>query len=272
MLDNLIEGIKLINDNNMDCKNRILLSCGTEKASIYTDRSSIPYYSEAIVPRLPWREPTAAEQQILLSRKFNNVSDFYIKIISIPYDILYYFNAIRILQNSTILEEELKKVRYKKGINLMEKYLETFRLHNASFTKYGIGCNHPKQRTVTIGVDNCRVGLHIDNPLNSSLYRILVNIGSEARYFLFINLSIYQLYNWILKIDSNGVNRTSGSSRIAQLFMGLYPNYPVVKLRVNPGEAYIAPTEHIAHDGCTEDSNCLDIFFTMRTIFNDYHL
>lgn len=158
--------------------------------------------------------------------------------------------------------------KVKKGISLIQEHIETFRLQSADLSKYGIGWNAPNQLTVTVGADNCRVGLHIDNQRGSSLHRILINLGSEPRYLLFINLSIQQLYNCVSETDTNIISKKSGSSRICTAFMQLFPNYPVVKLRVNPGEAYIAPTEHITHDGCTEGTNSLDVFFTMRAIFD----
>jgi hypothetical protein len=41
--------------------------------------------------------------------------------------------------------------------------------------------------------------------------------------------------------------------------MKYYPEYPVVKLRIAPREAYIAPTENMIHDGCTVDKNRPDL-------------
>ena len=33
--------------------------------------------------------------------------------------------------------------------------------------------------------------------------------------------------------------------------MRAFPDYPVVRLTIRPGEAYIAPTENLIHDGST---------------------
>lgn len=119
-----------------------------------------------------------------------------------------------------------------------------------------------------MGKDNHRVGLHIDNHLEFPRHRILINLGCESRYFLFINLSIKQLYNLVSKHNNNILTDNLGSSGLGIIFMQLFPNYPVIKLRIDPGEAYIAPTEHIIHDGSNQGTQCLDIFFTMRSIFN----
>lgn len=265
----LIEGVRIVPSyNNIILSERVLLSSGTEEASVSTDRCSTPYCRDAIIPRLPWRKPTAVEQKILFSSQFDNPSNLYVSVFSIPQKILSHFNDLISVKDPRELNYFFQKAQVKKGISLIQEHIETFCLQNADITKYGIGWNAPKQMTVTVGADNCKVGLHIDNQRGSSLHRILINFGSEPRYFLFINLSIQQLYSLVLEIHGNAVSKTSGSSRICMAFMQLFPNYPVVKLRVEPGEAYIAPTEHITHDGCTEGTNSLDVFFTLRAIFD----
>ncbi len=265
----LIEGVKIFPSyNNIILSERVLLSSGTEEASVSTDRCSTPYCRDAIIPRLPWRKLTELEQQILFSSQLDNSSNLYVSVFSIPQNILGHFNEISSVKNQKNLNYYLQTYRVKKGISLIKDHIETFRLQSADLTKYGIGWNAPNQMTVTVGNRDCRVGLHIDNPRGSSLHRILINLGSEPRYFLFINLSIQQLYRLVVKVDGNLVSETSGSSRICRAFMQRFPNYPVVKLKVEPGEAYIAPTEHITHDGCTEGTNSLDVFFTLRSIFD----
>jgi hypothetical protein len=73
--------------------------------------------------------------------------------------------------------------------------------------------------------------------------RISINIGREDRYFLFINLSIQDLIE-LLEPDPS---RTA--DELVLQFFASYPDYPVVRIRLRPGEAYIAPTENIIHDG-----------------------
>lgn len=268
-MSQLLEGIKIVQSSNeISWEKCVLLSAGTEQASISTDQASTPYCNNSLVPRLPWRTPTAPEIQILFSSKVKKLSDLYVSILSIPQNILFHLNELGNVEHHTALNYVLQKERVKKGISLIQEHIETFRLQSAELSKYRIGWNEPNQMTVTVGTDRCRVGLHIDNQRGSSLHRISINLGSEPRYFLFINLSIQQLYYLVSQTDGNVVSKNSGSSRICRAFMQLFPNYPVVKLRVDPGQAYIAPTEHITHDGCTEGTNSLDVFFTMRTIFD----
>ena len=51
--------------------------------------------------------------------------------------------------------------------------------------------------------------------------------------------------------------------------MRLYnPTYPVVAIEIAPGEAYIAPTEDLIHDGCSEGMKNNDVCLTMLGYFS----
>jgi hypothetical protein len=44
--------------------------------------------------------------------------------------------------------------------------------------------------------------------------------------------------------------------------MRSWPDYPAIRLQVNPGEAYILPTDNMVHDASTEGSIFPDINLT----------
>ena len=46
---------------------------------------------------------------------------------------------------------------------------------------------------------------------------------------------------------------------IVDKFFQLYPDYPIIRLRQDPYEGYIAPTDSIIHDGSTVDMKTHDI-------------
>jgi hypothetical protein len=52
--------------------------------------------------------------------------------------------------------------------------------------------------------------------------------------------------------------------------MQLYPTYPVVRLRIGPGEGYIAPTENVIHDGSTIGMTKWDLYLTMLDYFGPW--
>ena len=54
----------------------------------------------------------------------------------------------------------------------------------------------------------------------------------------------------------------TGATALGQAFMQRYPDYPVIKVRVAPGEAYIAPTENMIHDASTVAKRVPDLHLT----------
>ena len=51
-------------------------------------------------------------------------------------------------------------------------------------------------------------------------------------------------------LDIDTTTFTPGlADRVGQAFLKRFPGYPVVKIRLKPGEAYIAPTENMLHEG-----------------------
>ncbi len=97
--------------------------------------------------------------------------------------------------------------------------------------------------------------------------RISINLGKNDRHFLFINLTIRQIYQ-SLEIENKKGFSDYTKMELAQMFFNTNKQYPVLKVRVQPYEGYIAPTENIIHDGSTEESNASDISFTVRGNFN----
>jgi hypothetical protein len=45
--------------------------------------------------------------------------------------------------------------------------------------------------------------------------------------------------------------------------MRAYPDYPVTALTIHPGEAYIAATENLIHDGSSMGLTDPDVLFTI---------
>jgi len=146
----------------------------------------------------------------------------------------------------------------------------------------------PSLQTVSVDPDTvivdlgtqALVGLHVDSWYRREFAltrrehapnRVCVNLGSTDRFFLFVNVSVGQMYNVVKDKDRNSAcgedTTTVGPSSVARDFMRSFPSYPVVRVRVRPGEAYVAPTENIAHDGSSIDMNAMDVTLSIRGRF-----
>jgi hypothetical protein len=99
--------------------------------------------------------------------------------------------------------------------------------------------------------DGNRIGLHIDQwerrPLGSvqsARNRLCLNLGPQARYFVFLAIDVLGI------AASCGVAPNSPfTTREAQAYLRRRPMTAVYRLRIEPGEAYVASTECLIHDG-----------------------
>ena len=136
-----------------------------------------------------------------------------------------------------------------------------------------IAFNSPDLPSTTFDHDlGVYIGLHFDNfsflPANqrdSAPVRVAINLGDEDRFFVYINLTTLQIYQCLEKPTTDSeFEALKIASSIANEFMHKYPNYPVVKIRLKPGQGYVAPTQNIIHDGYTAGKHEADINFMLR--------
>lgn len=264
----LIQGIKIIDLTNHDqsLAGRLRLSNGVKNADNLP--GELQYCSHAKIPNNLWRIPTESELDILSSKKFPMVRGLWISLISLPRSLMDQFGALKECADKDKVDSWLNSENGIKAVAQLQHYSTKLVTSVSELSRHGIGWNLPNQRTVTI-TGSCLEGLHVDNGEGASLIdrktannRLMVNLGEESRYFLFINLPLQTIYEIAFNSKVNQHESSLGTSRIGLLFMERFPNYPVVRLEVKPGEAYIAPTANIIHDGSTEGTKCLDKIFT----------
>jgi hypothetical protein len=104
--------------------------------------------------------------------------------------------------------------------------------------------------------DGLRIGLHIDRwermPLGtvaSARNRACLNLGPGSRYLVFAATDLREIAK-----RYNFTSQTFFTTRHAQTYLRDHPKVPVFRLRIDPGEAYIAPTECLIHDGQASNS------------------
>lgn len=100
-------------------------------------------------------------------------------------------------------------------------------------------------------------GLHVDCDSGASVVactsarnRISINLTGEPRHLFFINIALDELnarYAEQFGLPTNIDDRNS----LVQEFLAHNHTYPVVRLTVQPYEAYIAPTDNIIHEAST---------------------
>ncbi|UPK66560.1 hypothetical protein [Chitinophaga filiformis] len=128
-----------------------------------------------------------------------------------------------------------------------------------------VACNTTKLPAGYKPQDIRYMGMHNDGTKDMTIYtankagnRISINIGEESRSFLFVNLSMVQAIN-MLKKKIDIVEHNVNIANIGRFFFQHYPDYPVLKIRQQPYQFYIAPTDNCFHDGSTLGSSTLDV-------------
>jgi hypothetical protein len=83
----------------------------------------------------------------------------------------------------------------------------------------------------------------------TSSNRLCLNLGQGDRYLLFVNRGIDEARTML--DEANFIDRPNAENvtTLTASFLKLAPDTPVYALRIRPGEAYVAPTEYVIHDG-----------------------
>ena len=270
----LRKGIQILLPKDESNNNaRISLSSGTEPASV-SNSFGFKYGKNAFLPKGPWRSPDAQELQLLLREDPCDEISSCLGIIKIPDAV---FNPILDLGIGKVGSlHEFKAASQSKGFKEIEaalvNYVTGFRIADKEIQVFAPTLGPPGLPTATFDHGNLvYLGMHLDSwdkmPLDvrhQASNRISINIGLEDRFFLFVNLPMAVVLKMLPKDHSNSQNMVSN-------FLAANSEYPIVKVRVRPGEAYIAPTENIIHDGCTLERKSPDIHVTVRGFFRVDH-
>jgi hypothetical protein len=234
---------------------RLQISGGTIDGSSVSSRSVL-YAAGARIPKGPWRSPLPLESDKLWSRSGPPAGAFVglLRLLS-PSAI----QRIRPAINSLWLMSRTAPSVWSHPI--IRIVLESAQEHlNVRGSPEFLGLTHDPPGLETVSREpSCveYVGLHVDSIDKASVeerslapWRFCVNIGSEERHFLFLNLSVPEMR---LRLE-NKMGASLGSldaPAVALHFMRTFAHYPILKLLLQPGEAYVAPTENIVHDGCS---------------------
>jgi hypothetical protein len=254
---------------SLDHDDRICLSEGTRPATM-GDWSGSRYVGRARVPSSPWRPPTPHESALLWSTDAP-ATHCGVGIVRLVGPQLLILLAEKRDALARLSEEE--SVRHPL-VRLVLDAVATAGIAVRHVYSARIGYDQPGLITMTRAVDQeGRIGLHFDRwdglgveELASASNRVSVNLGPSDRYFVFLNHTAAEMVS-ILEC-ANAAPASRDVRDIGLSFMAAFPQYPVVRLRLRPGEAYIAPTENILHDGTSTEVTAANSYLSMRGRFD----
>ncbi|HEX3961177.1 MAG TPA: hypothetical protein VHZ03_31920 [Trebonia sp.] len=109
------------------------------------------------------------------------------------------------------------------------------------------------------------VGLHIDThqrlPFGEragAMTLCSVNVGFADRYLDFVNLPVSSL---VRLLAERGVPAPRSSAELKEAFFARFADYPVLRLVLRPGQAYLCVTQNTIHDGATNHAGMPDVSF-----------
>jgi hypothetical protein len=274
---------------------RVEASSGTIAASA----ADGDYDAGAIIPTCAWQGLSRTDRKTLIESDMARADGAAIRIVRPGSEILHPFRELQDLARHCSLDEvrrEVSRPVFAKAMRLCaESARDRFGVRVADELGQiagGIRVNTGNLRTVTVHPQTGKfVGLHVDNwsllPLSQrhlAPQRICINLGAEPRYLLFVNLPIRDLVAAALRRpvgeipasrgagragtlrqgEVRALDRAASGTSLGRTFMACSPRYPVIRVRVHSGEAYIAPTENLIHDGSSVEIVGQDVSLSLR--------
>lgn len=273
-METLQEGVKIYLAENCTAIDRVWINSGTVPATSLSDES---YESGARVPAMDWRKPNSEEMEILAQSDIEPDYNTTIGVIKLPQSLIDQLEAFELSKFNSVEELSEKIQQYPDAFNRIRegfgKVISKYSYIENGFVVHDILINEGNRLSTTINLEtNQFTGLHIDywdqlslEKIDDARNRISFNLSRSARYFVFINLTISQIIEnlqQVMQVES------FNQERVLMEFLRLNPGYPVVKVKVEPYEAYIAPTENLIHDGTTLGSIGRDIQLFTRGYFS----
>ena len=202
----------------------------------------------------------------------------WVAIVQVPERILRHFRAIRDagLQNKSadVVFQLAGSEEYALGLRELLAEM-TARCCKPRYDGAGINTRPTGLSTCTVNSNTgLLTGMHVDTFYSRELElralspnRICINLGAEDRYLLFVNLPLREMRRQLEQLGVRDARINDTGRGLAWAFFESFPSYPIVRLRIAPGEAYLAPTENVVHDGSTEDKRLIDITLTILGTF-----
>ena len=253
--------------------------CAADSLHPCADMHGYAFEAGAMVAHLPWNSidpEDLACRGVILGRHHAHDT---VALVSIPGELLERLRGIRhqsrIPGRQTEAGERL--ISAVRAVSEHVRHDARWQLDPGAFEHAGFSTGPAPMRNTTLNMrTGCLVGLHLDSwdelpPLRRSegQNRICINLGADDRWLQFIPLTAAAMFMALrAKGGGNPGNESSFAEPgadydLARHFLEVFPGVPVIRVRMHPGEAYIAPTENLVHDGCIE-SGIDDLTLTIR--------
>jgi hypothetical protein len=257
---------------------RLLVTRGTVELSgqsVPTEGDgAVRYRTPAVAPVEDWRPPTPAELGQLLAAPDAVqplAPELTISVLAMPEAVLAPFARLDLRHADSVAacKALLDSPAYADAVGEAVFELWPYFESPDGVRLLGTCVQAPNLRTTTTHRDTGGAysfsGLHIDDwsarPIaqrGDCDRQMSINLGRSDRFLMFIAVPAAEIAR---RIDGHGLGTYT---EVGAEFLRRHPDCELVKVRVRPGEAYIAPTENLIHDGTTRGSATPDITLNLR--------
>lgn len=262
-MNELLEGVRVFRDGVDDDPSWLMLSTGGELLAD-SAAAGLPYVAAAAVPRDGWRVPDRRERALLCAEPGDREPGYTVSVLRMPDALLEPLRALRFDEEPPVRGTTLRTPDCEEaGARALEQ-LRPF-IESTDDLVPGLRLQRGGLRTSTahpMPEGWAFIGTHVDR-WHDGTYgctehaQLSINLGARDRYFAFLNLPVAAL------TDDYG-DPIGGWLTIGRDFVERHAGYPFVRVRVRPGEAYLAPTENLVHDVSLEGSELPDVCFNLR--------
>lgn len=265
-------------------QDRLFLSNGSEMLA--SEYKGMQCKENSFRPRKPWRSPNAQESDLIFTDNAQTDYRATVAVVKLPPSTIQLCQKLGL--ENIASEEELRSLRQTQTYDYMalteqiDEFTDAhtedvYGVHKIGFHLGNIGEQKGLEvATIDTNIDKL-IGLHIDSwdklplsQIDTASNRICFNLGNEDRHLLLVNLSLAHIGE-LLHQANPALSSTLGDYTRPQLleaFFKYYADYPVIKLKIKPYEAYIAPTENMIHDGDLTGKLNPDVTYTIRGYFD----
>jgi hypothetical protein len=130
--------------------------------------------------------------------------------------------------------------------------------------------DQPGLETVTYNSrERCFLGMHLDSwdaetlGRRHSRTRVSINFGPSRRHFLFVPVPLSGIRDALERLS---LTRYRDLHEFISSYFATFPHVPIVRLTLEPGQAYIADTDNMIHDGSSLGATEPTFHFTFRCL------
>lgn len=250
-------------------KNRISINSGTKKVDKI---NGIECLNEAFIPKDDWRRLSSHEWNSLRAKKTIRTPVVCLNKLDLITHYQFYLSRIHLAQNKGEADIIYSSKTFKRAaIRLTQKLEKKFKCFGKS-EMHHIYLGEPKLTTTTFNPRlNYYIGLHLDsfeseksNTRIDAKNRICLNLSQESRFLFIVPISFNKLKSLV---GVHNYDYEINSCELISNFFNKYPDYPVLRMKIEPFEYYTAPTEELIHDGSTVNNEKPDINLAIRGFF-----